>query len=87
MTRDEIIRLSEKAGLVDWTLHGRLESKWEALEQFANLVAAAEREECAKLCDGTRYSGYCPPEDGAAPDYYSDAAENCAYAIRARGET
>ena len=38
------------AGGVDWT--------WEELEAFAKLVAAHEREECAKLChdeadDGT----------------------------------
>jgi hypothetical protein len=46
---------------------------------------AAEREACAKVCDGIRYSGYCPPEDGGAPRYYNDAAEECADAIRARG--
>jgi hypothetical protein len=44
-----------------------------------------EREACAKVCDGIRYSGYCPPEDGGAPRYYNDAAEECADTIRARG--
>jgi len=47
---------------------------------------AAEREACAKACDGIRYNGYCPPEDGAARSYYNNAAEECAAAIRARGE-
>ncbi len=47
MTRDNIIRLAREAGIVDWSLHGRLESKEEALERFAALVAAAEREKVA----------------------------------------
>jgi predicted TIM-barrel fold metal-dependent hydrolase len=47
MTRDDIIRLAREAGIVDWSLHGRLESKEEALERFAALVAAAEREKVA----------------------------------------
>lgn len=45
-----------------------------------------EREACAKVCDGIRYSGYCPPEDGGAPRYYNDAAEECADTIRARSQ-
>ncbi len=48
MTRDDIIRLAREAGIVDWSLHGRLESKEEALERFAALVAAAERETFVK---------------------------------------
>jgi hypothetical protein len=43
-----------------------------------------EREACAKVCDGIRYSGYVPPEDGAAASYYDDAASECAATIRAR---
>jgi len=83
MNRDDIIRLAQEAKA--WQLPHLIDH--DGLERFADLVAAAEREACAKVCDDIRYSGYCPPEDGAAPDYYSDAAENCAYAIRARGET
>jgi hypothetical protein len=46
MTRDDIIRMAREAsGGTDW---------WpvcgDTLERFAALVAAAEREECAKLC-------------------------------------
>jgi hypothetical protein len=51
MTKDDIIRMAWEAcgepawdGGVDWT--------WEELERFAELVATAEREECAKLFDG-----------------------------------
>ena len=46
----------------------------EALEKFAELVAAQEREECAKVCD--------------ALQYHVDAyGATCAEAIRARGTT
>lgn len=49
MTRDDIIRLAEEAGTheggaANWVNGNR----W---EQFAFLVAAAEREACAKVCD------------------------------------
>jgi hypothetical protein len=66
--------------------HGRDQTNFVfILCRFANAIAATEREACAKVCDGIRYSGYCPPEDGGAPRYYNDAAEECADAIRARG--
>ena len=63
MSRDEIIRMLREAGGFDATP--------EFLERFAALVAAAEREACAKVCEadgllwGRRYAA----------------------AIRARGET
>jgi hypothetical protein len=56
------------------------------VHDFASVITSAERESCAKLCDETRWSGYVPPEDGAAATYYDDAATNCAEAIRARGK-
>jgi len=47
------------------------------LEAFAKLVAAHEREECAKLCD----------DMDSTSDYYGPRVELiCAEAIRARGE-
>jgi len=60
----------------------------EVLLQVPELIAKAvdeERESCAKVCDETRYQWYCPPEDGPAPNYYDNAAEDCAAAIRAKG--
>ena len=44
MTEDDIVRLAEEAEL--W-LH--TDRKYEAVEKFANLVAAAEREACAVI--------------------------------------
>ncbi len=78
MTRDDIIRLAREAGIVDWSLHGRLESKEEALERFATLVAAAEREACAKLCEDI------PLPKGAAELTHLPTIERCINAIRAR---
>lgn len=68
MTQDEIIRMAWKTGLViDGNFSGN-----DDLFAFANLVAAAEREECAKLADSMNTFGL-PPDVGAA--------------IRARGTT
>ena len=50
------------------------------LTRFAELVAAHEREECAKLCD-SEWSG-----DADAYDY-SIASNECAAAIRKRSKT
>jgi len=58
MTREDIIRLALDAGLLNYVdnetprryfIHGHADL--EELERFAALVAAAEREECAKVCD------------------------------------
>ena len=46
MNREDIIRLAEEAGL-----EPRLWNHTDAFERFAALVAAHEREECAKVCD------------------------------------
>jgi hypothetical protein len=46
-------------------------------EAFAALVAAAEREACAKVCDVL----------SVHPEYASDITKLAALAIRARGET
>ena len=48
MTEKDIVRLAKEAEL--W-LH--TDRKYEAVEKFAKLVAAAEREACAKVCDET----------------------------------
>lgn len=90
MNREDILQLAREAGFRVGPSRDGPDDVWGVganLERFAALVAAAERDACAKVCDGIRYSGYCPPEDGAAPDYYNGAAEECAAAIRARGHS
>ena len=71
MTRDDIIRMAREAGFVDESF-----CRWGAysddIERFAALVAAAEREACAKVCDDW---------PNGRDDVYSIGV-----AIRARGE-
>ena len=50
MTRDDIIRIAREAGLSNDFGHLGYPYLPE-LERFAALVAAAEREDCAELCD------------------------------------
>ena len=72
---EDVIRMAEHAGF------GMpvqvFQFRTEELERFATLVAAAEREACAKVCDA-RVIGDHNRED--------QEAKRCAAAIRARGE-
>ena len=74
MTQDEIIRMAREAGF-----EGLIEKAWgiEQLERFAALVAAHEREACAKVCEQI---------DTAAFGSERPEPNDCAAAIRARGE-
>ena len=75
MTREEIIEMARQAGFLDYELDdGTTHAFDKRYEAFAVLVASAEREACAKVCDG--YS------DGR----HANMADLCAEAIRARGE-
>ena len=63
MTKDDIIRMAVDAGIIPWTKHeyvgGKnfsasdegLDGDLASLIQFAELVASAEREACAKWCE------------------------------------
>ena len=87
MTRDDIIKLAMKAGLLDkvdcssdYFIPG--DALFDEIEAFAELVAAAEREACAKLCEeiARRNEAECDI------DWVTGNME-CADYIRARGET
>ena len=80
MTRDDIIRMAVEAGFCKDSSGIYLKRDvmpdsdlLSSLKRFAALVAAAEREECAKVCDANTY-------------IKGGIAEQCAAAIRARGE-
>ena len=67
MTRDDIIRMAREAGAHE--KHLVMHMDFDDLERFAALVAAAERDACAKVCE----------------DYgTSNTTKACAQAIRAR---
>ena len=57
MTRNDIVKWAAEAGIMppDW---GATENQWRSLHAFADLAAAYEREECAKVCEA-RNSVYC----------------------------
>ena len=75
MTRDDIIRLADKAGMMPFAMTPRHQSQLaKQLERFAALVAAAEREACAKLIE------HLPTKQ----NFY--VRHLCAAAIRKRGE-
>jgi hypothetical protein len=78
MNEDEIILMADASGLSYYGMGKDREKFIYYLEAFANLVAAAEREACAKLCD--RMAARCNDIRAAALE---SAAEN----IRARGNT
>ena len=80
MNREDIIRMAREAGLPSSELYHK------NLERFAALVAAAEREACAKVCDTEARMWSHVDVTGRRSDQ-SDAAATCAAAIRARGNT
>jgi DNA-binding IclR family transcriptional regulator len=84
MTRDDIIRMAKEAG---WKRVGRNPETGPEfpvlignLERFAALVAAVEREQCAKVCEDIPV-----PQDPTALTHIP-TLERCAAAIRARGQ-
>jgi hypothetical protein len=84
MNQEEIIELAKQAGMLQ--INGKYDI-WipEYLYEFAALVAAAEREACAKVCETL---GVHPALNvyAGGPDWYKHGKE-CAAEIRARGET
>lgn len=75
MTKDDTIRMARKAGFNWPEIHTTTIE--ERLERFATLVAAAQREECAKVCEAQKV-GY--------PSYFEidERIQQCADTIRAR---
>ncbi len=72
MNREDIIRMAREAGLLGKPTYIN------GLETFAALVASAEREACAKVCEKNA-------TDLSEGDWDS-ACINCADHIRARGQ-
>jgi len=69
MTKNDIKQMALEAGLIGGPVYTQ------GIEKFAALVAAHEREECAKIANAWQ-------TDVLNPQYHCD----CATAIRARGE-
>ena len=88
MTIDDIIRMAKEAGFyIDEEANEILESdKWHTqtiwVERFAELVAAAEREACAKLAEQIEREIFYAVGDPRIPEFKPKIAA----AIRARGQ-
>ena len=81
MTQDDIIRMARDAGLEQIGFSTEDWVAWTSdLERFAALVAAAEREACAKVCGELADN----PENS---EQYRMGANWARERIRARGET
>jgi hypothetical protein len=80
-----IIEMAFEAGLVT-NYGGRETASDKLLERFAALVAAAEREACAKVCEKVAVDYYTRIGREHEP-YMRATAEDCARHIRARGQT
>ena len=65
MTKDNIIQMAREAGISDTYFDFQMVSP-EYLERFATLVVAAQREECAELCDRFAVRDMHPAECAAA---------------------
>jgi hypothetical protein len=75
--RDDIIRMAREAGISKpWDQEP---VKWETLERFANLVAAAEREVCAEVAEDTGNIS------GNMNKTWRNGCFDAAFAIRERG--
>ena len=86
MNREEIIRMAREAGF-----SGYMFGYWDdyevvvsadTIERFAALVAAAEREACAKVCE----AGTGEPIQMKTLEILRKERERIAAAIRARGQ-
>jgi len=74
MTREDIIRMAREAYMSPTVFNAGDFVNWDDLHRFAALVAAAEREACAKVC-----------EEDAFVEQWKGLAE-AVKRIRARGQ-
>ena len=76
MNKEEIIRMAEKAEMPKWLQEDWFANPFDSFVlRFAYLIAAAEREECAKLCENYLF-------ENVDERFVS---LNCAALVRARG--
>ena len=83
MNREDIIRMAIEAEL-NLFVNDLTEKQYiEVIERFAALVASAEREACAEICDGFYLSWI---DIQGRYEFMGEGASECAGAIRARGQ-
>ena len=93
--KEDIVRMAREAGMqLAWiatvpdTNKMKVLCDFDQVQRFAVLVSAAEREECAKVCEEVEsraeelWDKFAYPEDQGM----ASGARQCTTAIRARGE-
>jgi len=81
MARDDIIRMAQECQLIG--MHPHLDGMYqESLERFAALIAAAEREACAKVAE----ERFLAQANCTVEEMYELQKKVIAEAIRARGQ-
>ncbi len=86
MNREEIKRIGLEAGISSHAFGLANDEAWQQVERFVALVAAAEREACAEICDRLeRRYGNGPDVEHWAQGFKKGASVS-AEAIRARGK-
>ena len=84
VNKEDIIRMAEHAGF------GMpvqvFQFRAEELERFAALVAAAEREACAKTCEKEQFELTQDVAGKNGLQHFDAGCRSCAEMIRARGE-
>ena len=84
MNREDIIRMAREAGFDPHDMSADFTCNLKDIERFAALVASAEREACAKVCE-ERIGGAVQTNDWWFG--FRSAMKQCATAIRARGQS
>lgn len=79
MSREDIIRMAQQAGL--WNVL-EVQALMPELERFATFVASMEREACAKVCEKQGRNQKAMQHH--SPVSYTGAAHDCANAVRRR---
>jgi len=78
MTQHEIIEMAKRAGFDPHDMSSDFTCNLEDINAFTKLVAAKEREACAKLCDGL--------VNDENTIEYANGAYRCSALIRSRGQ-
>jgi hypothetical protein len=78
MTKEEIIEMARQAGFEEH--QAKFDTRF---EPFAKLVAEAEREACAEICDGFYLTWI---DTQGRYEFMGEGASECAGAIRRRGQ-
>ena len=86
MNRENVITFSTKSHLDVYGLGKDFTRFADALERFAQLVAAHEREACAQVCEAQENRVVMTHPARVEFDPNRNMARKCAAAIRARGE-